>query len=85
MAVVGRYLSLLPADLQRVHDALFVQGLSQRDAAIALGLGRQVVRTLASRLREGLRSALKDGGQLDLLDGVAPLAWTQPYSKEKAR
>lgn len=60
MAVVDRYVADLPLELRRVHDALYVQGLSQRDAASALGIGRQVVRTLESRLRQGLRVALQE-------------------------
>jgi len=55
---VRLYVAGLPADLRQVHEALYVQGLSQRDAATALGLGRQVVRTLEARLREGLRTFL---------------------------
>jgi RNA polymerase sigma-70 factor (ECF subfamily) len=60
MAAVGAYIAGLPADLKRVHDALYVQCLSQRQAATALGLGRQVVRTLEARLRDGLRRALRE-------------------------
>ena len=59
-ALVGRYVARLPPDLRRVHDALYVQELSQREAAAELGLGRQVIRTLEFRLREGLRSALRE-------------------------
>jgi DNA-directed RNA polymerase specialized sigma24 family protein len=51
----------LSPELKKVHEAMYVQGLSQREAAAALGLGRQVVRTLESRLREGLRAALEAG------------------------
>jgi RNA polymerase sigma factor (sigma-70 family) len=60
MVVVGTYIAALPADLRRVHDALYVQCLSQREAAVALGLGRQVIRTLEARLRAGLRRALSE-------------------------
>ena len=59
LAVVNRYLTDLPSDLQRVHDAIYVQGLSQREAAKSLGLGRQVVRTLQSKLQKGLRRAIE--------------------------
>ena len=57
---VARYLRQLPPDLQRAHDMLYVRGLSEREAAAALGIGRQVIRTLGARLREGLRRALSD-------------------------
>ena len=58
MALVSRYIAGLSPDLRRVHDALYVQGMSQRDAAVALGLGRQVVRTMEAKLRDGLRGEL---------------------------
>lgn len=59
MAVVARYVAQLSPELRRVHEALYVLGLSQREAAATLGLGRQVVRTLEARLRNELRSALQ--------------------------
>src|SRR5262249_5285782 len=43
VTAVERYLASLDPDLRRVHDALYVRGLSQREAAAALGLGRQAV------------------------------------------
>jgi hypothetical protein len=55
MSLVGRYLAGLPDDLKRVHHALYVQGLSQREAADALKIGRQAIRTLEARLEDGLR------------------------------
>jgi RNA polymerase sigma factor (sigma-70 family) len=58
MTLVRRYVAGLPPDLRRVHEALYVRGLSQRDAALVLGLGRQVVRTMEAKLRDGLRDAL---------------------------
>jgi RNA polymerase sigma-70 factor (ECF subfamily) len=80
MMAVGAYIAGLPADLRRVHDALYVRCLSQRQAAIALGLGRQVVRTLEARLREGLRRAL---GDLDRSRGGA-LAGAPPRQRQGA-
>src|SRR5262249_41905192 len=73
IALVKRYIDSLPIDLRRVHEALYVQGLSQRDAAAVLGVGRQVVRTLECRLQKGLRTALKEIGYLDA-KAVSPLA-----------
>jgi RNA polymerase sigma-70 factor (ECF subfamily) len=58
MAVVERFVSTLPPDLRAVHEQRFVRGLSQRDAAEILGIGRQSVRTLEGRLRDELRGAL---------------------------
>jgi RNA polymerase sigma factor (sigma-70 family) len=59
VALVAEYVAGLPSELRQVHEALYVQGLSQRQAAEALGLGRQVVRTLESRLKEGLANVLR--------------------------
>jgi RNA polymerase sigma-70 factor (ECF subfamily) len=70
VAVVERYLATLPPELRQVHDALYVRGLSQREAASALGLGRQAVRGLEARLRAGLRRHLQQSGQIDP-DGAA--------------
>jgi RNA polymerase sigma-70 factor, ECF subfamily len=64
VAVVERYLSSLEDDARRVHDALYVRGLSQREAAAELGMGRQVVRTLEKKLRAGLRRELARAGHL---------------------
>jgi RNA polymerase sigma-70 factor (ECF subfamily) len=58
MDVVANYIANLTPELKRVHDLLYVHGLAEREAAVALGVGRQVIRTLAARLRDGLRSAL---------------------------
>ena len=75
IAVVERYLASLEPDMRRVHEALYVQGLSQRDAAAALGLGRQAVRGLEARLRDGLRRELSRAGQLP---DEAPLVTPAP-------
>jgi RNA polymerase sigma factor (sigma-70 family) len=64
IAIVERYVASLEPDVRRVHEALYVQGLSQRDAAAALGLGRQAVRGIEARLQAGLRRELKRTGQL---------------------
>lgn len=58
VAIVERYLASLDADSRRVHEALYVKGLSQREAAAVLGLGRQAIRTKEAKLRSGLRREL---------------------------
>jgi RNA polymerase sigma-70 factor, ECF subfamily len=58
VALVNRYLAELDDKSRRVYEALYVRGLSQRDAAQVLGLGRQVVRTREANLRSGLRREL---------------------------
>lgn len=59
MGTVKTYLASLPPTLRQIHQVMYVDGMSQREAAAALGLGRQAVRTLEARLREGLRAALE--------------------------
>jgi RNA polymerase sigma factor (sigma-70 family) len=58
IAVVERYLASLDTETRRVHEALYVNGMSQRQAAAALGLGRQVVRSKEAKLRRELRREL---------------------------
>lgn len=58
MREVRAYLSTLSGDLRSVHEQRNVLGRSQADAATALGITRQRLRTLESRLREGLKRAL---------------------------
>jgi RNA polymerase sigma-70 factor (ECF subfamily) len=59
MAIVQGYIARLDGDLLRVHQVRYCDGLSQRDAADRLGIGRQRLRTLEERLREGLRRELE--------------------------
>jgi RNA polymerase sigma-70 factor (ECF subfamily) len=59
MRVVQEYLAGLPPPLRSVHEERYVRGHSQVEAAAALGLSRQQVRTLEQKLREGLARALR--------------------------
>jgi RNA polymerase sigma-70 factor (ECF subfamily) len=59
VALVASYLAGLPAELRAVHDARYVRSLSQRDAAVDLGISRQQLRTLEQRLRDGLGRDLR--------------------------
>jgi RNA polymerase sigma factor (sigma-70 family) len=59
MAILRAYIQGLPPDLARVHDQRYVLGASQEEAARALNLTRQRLRTLENKLRSGLRRALK--------------------------
>jgi RNA polymerase sigma-70 factor, ECF subfamily len=65
VAVVVSYVTSLPSALRRAHDALYVRGLSQRDAATALGVGRQTIRSLDSQIRNGLCNALARAGHIE--------------------
>jgi len=56
--VVEEYLSGLPPELADVHRERYVHSRSQRDAAAALGISRQQLRTREKRLRDGLRRRL---------------------------
>jgi RNA polymerase sigma-70 factor (ECF subfamily) len=60
MSIVNRYVERLDDELRPVHEARYRDGLSQRDAAEKLGIGRQRLRTLEARLRDGLRRALTE-------------------------
>jgi RNA polymerase sigma-70 factor (ECF subfamily) len=59
---VEDYLAGLSADLRAAHRELYVLGRSQRQAAEALGVSRQSLRTVESRLRRGLAVALRRKG-----------------------
>ncbi|MDB4967301.1 MAG: family polymerase sigma factor [Myxococcales bacterium] len=56
--VVEEYLAGLPPDLADVHRERYIHSRSQRDAAAALRISRQQLRTLEKRLRDGLRRRL---------------------------
>jgi RNA polymerase sigma-70 factor, ECF subfamily len=58
---LARYVEQLCSRLFRVYEARFVRGLSQRDAAIALGISRRQLRTLEQRLFAGAIRELKKG------------------------
>ncbi len=58
MQRVREYIGSLPEDLAAVHRERYIHCRSQRDAAAALGLSRQQLRTREERLRDGLRRVL---------------------------
>jgi len=62
MRVVEEYLRALPQNLREVHRLRHEQGLSQERAAQQLAVGRQTLRTLEQRLRDGLAAALDAAG-----------------------
>ena len=65
VSVVDRHVASLAGDERRIHDALYVRGLSQREAAAQLGIGRQVIRTVEAHLRAELRRELVQAGYLE--------------------
>ncbi len=68
--LVAGFLASLAPDERRLVELRFVEGLSQRDAAEALGLGRQRVRTREKQLRAKLLAYLRERGEAALVDGV---------------
>lgn len=59
---VAAYVEQLAERERALLEQRFVGGLSQRDAAEALGWSRQEVRTVEDHLRQGLRAWLKKHG-----------------------
>jgi RNA polymerase sigma-70 factor (ECF subfamily) len=76
VAVVNRFIASLNDESRRIHEALYVRGLSQREAAAALGLGRQVIRTTEAKLRRDLRR------ELSRAERPAPLPLPSMVSKQ---
>lgn len=68
--LVAAFLATLEPDERLLIDARFVQGLSQRDAAELLNLGRQRIRTHEKALRAKLLAYLREHGEAALVDGV---------------
>jgi RNA polymerase sigma-70 factor (ECF subfamily) len=62
VAVVSAYLASLPEELRRIHHQRFVLATPQRQAAEALGISRQSLRTLEKKLVAGLRQRLGEAG-----------------------
>jgi RNA polymerase sigma factor (sigma-70 family) len=64
---VARYLAGLPPELQALYQKRYVEDMPQRQAAGALGISRQNLRTLEDKLRKGLAQALESCGLSDAL------------------
>jgi RNA polymerase sigma factor (sigma-70 family) len=65
MRLVEDYLAGLPNELREVHRLRHQECLSQDQAAERLGVGRQTLRTLERRLRDGLEALLHAEGYFD--------------------
>jgi RNA polymerase sigma factor (sigma-70 family) len=59
LAAVERYVNGLAGDLREVYRRRYTEGLSQDQAARAMGISRQRLRTLEGRLRHGLARTLE--------------------------
>jgi DNA-directed RNA polymerase specialized sigma24 family protein len=70
LELVERFLATLTPDDRRLIELRHVEGLSQRDAADVLGLGRQRIRTREQALRVKLLAYLREHGEAALVDGV---------------
>jgi RNA polymerase sigma factor (sigma-70 family) len=68
-ALVREFMATLSPEDRRLLTLRFVEGRSQRDAAQALGLGRQQVRTRESKLREQLVDHLHRRGESSWIAG----------------
>lgn len=62
-ALVRAFMQQRPPEERLLITTRFVEGASQRDAADALGITRQTVRTLEDRVRTALRAFLKKSAQ----------------------
>jgi RNA polymerase sigma factor (sigma-70 family) len=68
--LVAGFLATLEPDERRLVEARYVQGLSQRDAAELLDLGRQRIRTQEKALRRKLLDYLREHGEAALVGDV---------------
>ena len=68
--LVAAFLATLGPEQRRLVQLRFVEGMSQRDAAQALGLGRQRIRTSEKQLRRQLLVYLREHGETTLIEGV---------------
>jgi RNA polymerase sigma factor (sigma-70 family) len=68
--LVAGFLATLEPDERLLIETRYVQGMSQRDAADRLGLGRQRIRTHEKALRHKLLVYLREHGEAALVDGV---------------
>lgn len=55
----GAYLNALPPEFRKVYVERFVYSRTQREAALALGISRQALRTIERQLLDGLRKRLQ--------------------------
>ena len=68
--LVARFLATASDDERQLIELRFVDGLSQRDAAEAMKIGRQRLRTKERQLRRKLLAYLREHGEAHLVDGV---------------
>lgn len=73
--VVRAFLETLSGPERELVVARFVDGLSQRDVAERLGLGRQQVRGREAKVRAKLVAYLRERGEHGLVAGVWCLPW----------
>lgn len=81
-SMVAKFLETLAGDDRRLLELRFVEGLSQRDAAEQLGLGRQQVRGRETKLRKQMLRFLKDQGEQGLVvAGIVLPLWGAPLAE----
>ncbi|TPV94391.1 MAG: sigma-70 family RNA polymerase sigma factor [Myxococcales bacterium FL481] len=69
-SLVDRFLDTLDQTDRRLVELRFRRGLSQRDAAAELGLGRQRIRTRELKVRKQLLAFLHERGESGLVSGA---------------
>jgi len=82
VSLVAAYVQSLSPDLRAVHHRRFVLAEPQRQAATALGISRQSLRTREQRLIVGLRRELRRAG---LGDRVQPIEMGRGQSTSEPR
>ena len=82
--LVQEFLATLSADERRLLQLRFVDGLSQRDAAERLSMGRQRIRSRETKLRKKLVRFLNQRGASEWMS-VGTGAWLVFLSTELAR
>jgi RNA polymerase sigma factor (sigma-70 family) len=70
LELVERFLATLTPEERRLIELRYVEGLSQRDVAEVLSLGRQRIRTRELAVRAKLLAYLREHGEAALVDGV---------------
>jgi RNA polymerase sigma-70 factor (ECF subfamily) len=78
LAKTEAYVAGLPPDMEAVHQVRFVRGMPQRQAAEAIGISRQSLRTLERKLLSGFRQHLRKLASVEAAPRSAHTAVSHP-------